>query len=125
MKLIYLGAEVPSNRIILEEAGATYMGVSYHRLVKRGLPKTKAYLLENYFKLGKIKTLFGPQVDISSSKIRKWFKEGQFEKISQVILPITYQHLRKLYLQGHLLGYYRSANATFKTLPTTKSLYQT
>ena len=49
MRLIYLGAEVPSNRVILEEAGATYMGVSYHRLVKRGLPKTKAYLLENYF----------------------------------------------------------------------------
>ena len=82
-------------------------------------------LLENYFKLGKIKTLFGPQVEISSSKIREWFKEGQFEKISQMILPITYQHLRELYLQGHLVGYYPSANAAFKTLPTTKSLYQT
>jgi len=49
MKLIYLGAEVPSNRTILESAGATYMGVSYYRLTKRGLPKNKAYLLDNYF----------------------------------------------------------------------------
>jgi hypothetical protein len=49
MKIIYLGAEVPSNRTLLESAGATEVGVSYWRLVKRGLPKTKAYLLSNYF----------------------------------------------------------------------------
>ena len=49
MKIIYLGAEVPSNRILLGSAGATSMGVSYWRLVKRGLPKTKKYLIENYF----------------------------------------------------------------------------
>jgi len=49
MKLIFMGAEVPSNRTILESAGATFMGVSYYRLTKRGLPKNKAYLLDNYF----------------------------------------------------------------------------
>ena len=49
MKLIYLGAEVPSNRTLLETTTANHVGVSYWRLVKRGLPKTKAYLLENYF----------------------------------------------------------------------------
>lgn len=52
MKIIYLGAEVPSNRILLGSAGATSVGVSYWRLVKRGLPKTKIYLLENYFPEG-------------------------------------------------------------------------
>ena len=49
MKLIYLGAEVPSNRTLLETTTANHVGVSYWRLVKRGLPKTKVYLLENYF----------------------------------------------------------------------------
>jgi len=48
MKIIYLGAEVPSNRTILETTSATTVGVSFYRLVKRGLPK-KGYLLENYF----------------------------------------------------------------------------
>jgi len=52
VKIIYLGAEVPSNRILLGSAGATSVGVSYWRLVKRGLPKTKIYLLENYFPEG-------------------------------------------------------------------------
>ena len=50
MKLIYLGAEVPSNRTLLETTSATAVGVSYWRLMKRGLPKKSAYLLENYFK---------------------------------------------------------------------------
>jgi len=44
-----LGAEVPSNRLLLGSANVQYMGLSYWRLVKRGLPKTKAYLIENYF----------------------------------------------------------------------------
>ena len=50
MKLIYLGAEVPSNRTLLESTGATHVGVSFWRLQKRGLPKKNAYLLKNYFK---------------------------------------------------------------------------
>ena len=49
MKIIYLGADVPSNRTILEEAGALEVGVSYWRLVKRGLPKNKDYLFSTYF----------------------------------------------------------------------------
>lgn len=44
-----MGAEVPSNRTLLETTTANHVGVSFWRLVKRGLPKTKAYLLENYF----------------------------------------------------------------------------
>lgn len=48
-RLIYLGAEVPSNRTLLETTSANYVGVSYWRLMKRGLPKKSSYLLENYF----------------------------------------------------------------------------
>jgi hypothetical protein len=49
LKIIYLGAEVPSNRTLLETTTANHVGVSYYGLMKRGLPKTKQYLLENYF----------------------------------------------------------------------------
>lgn len=49
MRIIYLGAEVPSNRTLLESTTANHVGVSFYRLMKRGLPKTKKYLLENYF----------------------------------------------------------------------------
>lgn len=49
MKIIYLGADVPSNRTLLATTGAVEVGVSYWRLTRRGLPKTKAYLLSNYF----------------------------------------------------------------------------
>ena len=49
-RLIYLGAEVPSNRTLLESTAATHVGVSFWGLLKRGLPQNKSYLLENYFK---------------------------------------------------------------------------
>ena len=49
MKIIFLGAEVPSNRVILEQCGAASMGVSFWGLRQRGLPKTKRYELHNYF----------------------------------------------------------------------------
>lgn len=49
MKIIYLGADVPSNRTLLESTVATNFGVSFWRVYKRGLPKTKPYLLEERF----------------------------------------------------------------------------
>ena len=49
MKIIYLGAEVPSNRTLLETTTANHVGVSFWRLYRRGLPKTKPYLIDNYF----------------------------------------------------------------------------
>lgn len=49
MKIIFLGAEVPSNRVILEQASVQQMGVSFWGLRQRGLPKTKKYELANYF----------------------------------------------------------------------------
>jgi len=48
MKLIMLGAAVPSNRTLLETTSANHVGVSFWRLMKRGLP-AKGYLLSNYF----------------------------------------------------------------------------
>lgn len=39
-RLEYLGAEVGSNRKLLEAAGITCVGFSYYRLTKRGLPKS-------------------------------------------------------------------------------------
>jgi len=49
MDLVYLGADVPSNRVIMESMGVRNVGVSFWRLTQRGLPKNKRYLLDNYF----------------------------------------------------------------------------
>jgi len=49
MRLIYLGAEVPSNRKILIESGVTAFGFSYFRALKRGFPKTKEFSFGDYF----------------------------------------------------------------------------
>ena len=49
MNIVYLGADVPSNRLILEKMSATHVAVSVWGLIRRGLPKNKKYLLENYF----------------------------------------------------------------------------
>ena len=49
MQLIYVGAEVGSNRTLIESTSVTNVGVSFWRLMQRGLPKKKSYLLENYF----------------------------------------------------------------------------
>lgn len=49
---IFLGAEVPSNRKILEQMSVTKMGFNFWGSIQRGTPKTKTYLLENYFPEG-------------------------------------------------------------------------
>ena len=49
MRIIYLGAEVPSNRKLLESTSVREVGFSFWRIRERGLPTTKPYLLENYF----------------------------------------------------------------------------
>lgn len=43
------GAEVPSHRLLLAGMGVKNIGLSYFRLAKRGLPKTKQYLLSERF----------------------------------------------------------------------------
>jgi hypothetical protein len=49
MRIIFLGAEVGSNRTLLESMNATAMGVSFARMVKRGMPKTKSWLVSERF----------------------------------------------------------------------------
>lgn len=49
MDIVFLGGEVPSHRKLLEEAGVKHIGVNYWRLVKRGLPTTKDYLISDRF----------------------------------------------------------------------------
>lgn len=49
MRIVYMGCEVPSNRTLLETTTANHLGVSFHGLVRRGLPKSKDYLFDNYF----------------------------------------------------------------------------
>ena len=48
-KIIFLGAEVPSNKTILGQMNAKRVGFSFWGAVKRGLPTTKKYLLEERF----------------------------------------------------------------------------
>lgn len=47
--LVFDGAEVPSNRILLTDMGVKQVGISFFRLWKRGLPKTKPYLISERF----------------------------------------------------------------------------
>jgi hypothetical protein len=47
--IIYGGVEIPSNRTLLERSGVTKVLLNYWGLRKRGLPKTKAYLIGEHF----------------------------------------------------------------------------
>jgi hypothetical protein len=49
MNIVFMGGEVPSHRNLLAAAGAKHISINYFRLVKRGLPKTKDYLLAERF----------------------------------------------------------------------------
>ncbi len=49
MNIVFMGGEVPSHRILLTDMGVKHISVNYWRLVKRGLPKTKDYLLSERF----------------------------------------------------------------------------
>lgn len=48
-RIIFSGTEVPSNRTLLERAGATNVMFNYWGAYKRGLPKHKLYLLNEHF----------------------------------------------------------------------------
>ena len=47
--IIFSGAEIPSNRTLLERSNVTHMMLNYWGLRKRGLPKTKLYLINEHF----------------------------------------------------------------------------
>ena len=48
-KIIFGGVEIPSNRTLLEANGVVNVMLNYWGLRKRGLPKTKAYLVGEHF----------------------------------------------------------------------------
>lgn len=48
--LIFAGVEIPSNRTLLEKTNVQNVQLSYWGLRKRGLPKTKAYLIGEHFR---------------------------------------------------------------------------
>lgn len=47
--IIFGGVEIPSNRTLLERNGVTHVMLNYWGLRKRGLPKTKPYLIGEHF----------------------------------------------------------------------------
>ena len=49
MNLYFMGGEVPSHRLLLIDAGVKHISVSFTGLAKRGLPKTKDYLLSEKY----------------------------------------------------------------------------
>ena len=49
MKIIFSGAEVGSNRTLLEGQKVELMGLNFWGLRKRGLPKTKRWLISDHF----------------------------------------------------------------------------
>lgn len=54
MRLIYTGAEVGSNRTLLEGMGVRTFGWSYMRARKRGFPKSKVFSFKDYFPEGSV-----------------------------------------------------------------------
>lgn len=49
MKLVFLGGEVPSHRNLLTNSGVKAIGINYWALRRRGLPKTKDYLISERY----------------------------------------------------------------------------
>jgi hypothetical protein len=47
--IIFGGAEIPSNRTLLERTGAEHVMINYWGLKKRGLPKNKSYMIGEHF----------------------------------------------------------------------------
>lgn len=50
--IIFGGTEIPSNRTLLERSGVNNVMLNYWGLRKRGLPKTKIYLINEHFMPG-------------------------------------------------------------------------
>jgi hypothetical protein len=47
--IVFGGVEIPSNRTLLERNGVTHVMLNYWGLRKRGLPKTKPYMIGEHF----------------------------------------------------------------------------
>lgn len=49
MSIVFMGGEIPSHRLLLIDAGVKHVSVSFWGLRKRGLPKSKTYLLSEKY----------------------------------------------------------------------------
>ena len=49
MKILFAGAEVGSNRTLLESMGVEWATINFYHLKKRGLPKNKIWLISEHF----------------------------------------------------------------------------
>ncbi len=78
VRFIFDGAEVPSHRKLLEGMGVTRFGVNYWRLYKRGLPKTKTWLIEERF-------LPGTEVYLNPGQVPAEQSEELFALYTQAI----------------------------------------
>lgn len=65
------GAETPSSRLTLERLGVKRMSLSYYALTKKGMPKTKAYLISEHF---------SPDIDV-------WIESGATQAVKAGLTP--------------------------------------
>lgn len=49
MSIVFMGGEIPSNRLLLLDSNVKHISVSFWGLRKRGLPKSKTYLLSEKY----------------------------------------------------------------------------
>ena len=86
MRIVYLGAEVPSNRLILEDCGVRDFGFSFYRAWRRGLPKTKSYDLTDYFPEGSRIYVYNgaPDDEVDSEYLSHYatFLENNYDNIT-------------------------------------------
>lgn len=82
MRLIYSGAEVGSNKTLLDGMGVKLMGLNYWGLRKRGMPKTKTWYIDEHFP-SDVQVVIesgAPQADaanLSKAELEDYFAEYQ------------------------------------------------
>ena len=82
MRFIFSGTEVGSNRTLLEGLGVTYMGINYYNLRKRGLPKTKLWLISEHFQ---------PEVNVFIESGARQAEKNGLSKEELIDLAADYQ----------------------------------
>ena len=82
MRIIFSGTEVGSNRTLLEGLGVTYMGINYYNLRKRGLPKTKLWLISEHFQ---------PEVNVFIESGARQAEKNGLSKEELIDLAADYQ----------------------------------
>lgn len=87
MRLFYLGAEVPSNRKLLLDAGVRTLGFSYLRARKRGFPKTKSFSFDDYFPV-ETQIIVHPGI---TEKV-----EGDLEELASDYQDFVVEHIERI-----------------------------